>query len=103
VVGFNERVYEITRRVPRGRVTTYGAIARALGDPRKAREVGWALGRCPDDVPAQRVINAAGAVSGPSFGTAEIRRQMLEAEGVRFGRTGRCDLKRYFWDPEPPG
>ena len=97
---FNEQVYALVRRVPAGRVITYGAIAALLGDPRKAREVGWAMNVCPDDVPAHRVINRLGAVSGPP-GSAERRRRRLEAEGVRFGADGRCDLGRYEWEPAP--
>ena len=95
---FNEQVYALVRRVPRGRVITYGAVAAQLGDPRKAREVGWAMNVCPDDVPAHRVINRLGGVSGPPGGV-ERRRQRLEAEGVRFGPDGRCDLAMYEWVP----
>lgn len=97
--GFNERVYTLVRRVPRGRVITYGTLAALLGDPRKAREVGWAMNTCPDDVPAQRVINRLGGVSGPSRAGADRRRRQLEAEGVVFDAEGRCDLDRYGWVP----
>ena len=97
---FNEQVYALVRCVPHGRVTTYGAIARLLGAPGKAREVGWALHQCPDDVPAHRVINHLGGVSGaPELTEAVARRSRLEAEGVRFDATGRCDLSCYEWDP----
>lgn len=97
---FNQRVYALVRRVPAGRVITYGAVARALGDPRKAREVGWAMAACPKDVPAHRVINRLGAVSGED-GTPHgaRRRTLLEKEGVRFGPDGRCNLDRYEWFP----
>ncbi len=92
------------RQVPRGRVTTYGVIARVLGDPRKAREVGWAMALAPAGVPAQRVVNARGEVSG---GAAATRRKLLEADGVVFLSDGRVDLDRYLWLPmnateEPP-
>lgn len=96
---FPERVYALVRRVPPGRVVTYGSVAGLLGDPRKAREVGWALHACPDDVPAHRVINRLGAVSGGATLSAESRRRELEDEGVRFDRAGRCDLDRYAWEP----
>jgi methylated-DNA-protein-cysteine methyltransferase related protein len=102
VATFNEDVYALVRRVPRGRVITYGAIAALLGDPRKAREVGWAMAQCPDDVPAHRVINRLGAVSGdPSATEARRRRLRLEAEGVRFDADGRCKLSEYEWAPPP--
>jgi methylated-DNA-protein-cysteine methyltransferase related protein len=97
---FDERVYALVRQVPEGRVVTYGAIARALGEPRKAREVGWAMHHCPDDVPAHRVINRFGEVTGDlATSGAEFRRRELEAEGVRFDQRGRCDLGRYGWEP----
>ncbi len=97
---FNDQVYALVRRVPRGRVITYGAVARVLGAPGKAREVGWAMHACPDDVPAHRVVNRDGAVSGDPATTAAARRRwQLEAEGVRFDAAGRCDLARYEWDP----
>jgi methylated-DNA-protein-cysteine methyltransferase related protein len=97
---FNEQVYALVRRVPPGRVITYGSIARLLGDPRKAREVGWAMAACPNDVPAHRVINRLGAVSGEAdMPSGAIRRTMLEDEGVVFDPCGRCDLKIYEWLP----
>ena len=94
---FFRRVYALTRRIPRGRVTTYGALARALGVPRGARTVGWALGACPDDVPWHRVVNAQGGISfrpSPGF---RLQRALLRAEGVRFNRRGRIDLMKYGW------
>jgi methylated-DNA-protein-cysteine methyltransferase-like protein len=97
---FDDWVYDLVRQVPRGRVITYGAVAALLGDPHKAREVGWALRHCPDDVPAHRVINRFGAISeGPSREGALRRRQRLAAEGVRFDAQGRCDLQVYAWAP----
>jgi methylated-DNA-protein-cysteine methyltransferase-like protein len=78
-------------------VITYGAIARLLGDPRKAREVGWAMASAPSSVAAHRVVNARGGVSG---GYALLRRKQLEAEGVVFMQDGRIDLERYLWMPK---
>ena len=95
---FAEQVYSVVRLVPRGRVITYGAIARVLGSPYKAREVGWAMAVCPEGVPAQRVINARGEISGG--GQAEVRRKQLEADGVAFLPGGRVDLERYLWLPD---
>lgn len=100
---FNQRVYAVVRRIPRGMVTTYGTIARALGDPRKAREVGWALHSKPKEVvaPAHRVINREGRLSGGwAFGSSEVQRGLLEAEGVRFLPDGRVDLAIHLWWPE---
>lgn len=99
---FNELVFALVRRVPGGRVITYGEVARLLGDPRKAREVGWAMYACPDDVPAHRVVNRLGGISGETgSGGQELRRLLLESEGVRFDSRGRLDLKRYAWRPRP--
>ncbi len=92
--------------MPPGRVITYGAIARLLGDPRKAREVGWALAATPvqePPLPAHRVINARGELSGgPAFGGYSVQRARLEAEGVAFLGDGRVDLDRYLWIPTEP-
>jgi len=99
---FNRRVYEIVQRIPCGMVTTYGAIAHALGDPRKAREVGWALYAKPKEVvaPAHRVVNRDGRLSGGwAFGSPEVQRGLLEAEGVRFLADGRVDLDGHLWWP----
>lgn len=99
---FNRRVYDLVRLVPAGKVTTYGAIAAALGDPRKAREVGWALREMPDDVdaPAHRVVNREGRLSGGwAFGGPEVQRGLLEDEGVGFLPDGRVDMARHFWEP----
>ncbi len=103
---FNALVYEITRRVPEGKVTTYGAIAAALGDPRKAREVGWALNANPKDdpCPAHRVVNREGRLSGGwAFGSPDVQRGLLEAEGVAFLPDGRVDLSRHLWLPDREG
>jgi len=98
---FYRLVYRVVRRVPRGRVVTYGQVAAILGQPRGARAVGMALGalRGPllDLVPWQRVINAAGRCSHRDGFWADIQREFLESEGVRFDRRGRMDLKRTRW------
>ena len=97
-----QRVYAIVASVPYGRVITYGAIAHLLGDPRKAREVGWAMAVTPDrtpPIPAHRVINARGELSGSPSGGIAVRRAQLEAEGVQFLSDGRIDLEQYLWLP----
>ena len=91
------RVYVLARRIPRGRVTTYGAIARALGMPRGARTVGWALSACPADVPWHRVVNAQGKISWRPSGGCILQRRLLRSEGVRFSRAGRIDFDEFAW------
>jgi len=100
--GFFRRVYRVVRRIPAGRVATYGQVAALAGTPRAARAVGWAL-RALDAakaarVPWHRVVNAAGAIS-PRLGLSpEIQRQRLRAEGVRFLK-GHVDLRRHGLRP----
>lgn len=98
---FYRLVYRLVRRVPRGTVVTYGQVAAILGQPRGARAVGMALGalRGPllDLVPWQRVINAAGRCSHRDGSGAELQRDLLEREGIRFDRRGRVDLGRVRW------
>ena len=94
------RVFALVRACPVGRVTTYGALAKAVGYPRGARMIGWIMNETPEGVPAQRVINSKGELSGSwAFGTPDLMRQLLEAEGIVFSADGRVDLKRYGWDP----
>ena len=90
------RVYALVREIPRGRVASYGAIARALGIPRGARTVGWALAACGDDVPWHRVVNAQGKISWRPTGGYRLQRALLRQEGVRFAR-GRIDLRKFGW------
>jgi methylated-DNA-protein-cysteine methyltransferase-like protein len=99
-VSFAEDVYTLVRQVPRGQVITYGAIARVLGDPRKARQVGWAMAMAPEGLPAHRVINARGDIPGGHASRRyRVHRTRLEAEGVVFTQDGRVDLDRYLWLP----
>ncbi len=93
---FSEQVYALVRRIPRGRVASYGQIARMLGRPRAAREVGWAMRHCPDDAPWQRVALADGSIAGGGF--AQMRRALLENEGVPFRPDGRVDMAACAWD-----
>ncbi|CAN5897432.1 hypothetical protein BH20GEM1_BH20GEM1_03740 [soil metagenome] len=97
---FYDDVYRMVRRIPRGRVTTYGHIAALCGKPRAARTVGWALHALPDgaQVPWHRVVNARGGISISKVGIpAELQRALLEAEGVEFDLRGGVDLKRWGW------
>jgi methylated-DNA-protein-cysteine methyltransferase related protein len=94
------RVFALVRACPVGRVTTYGWLAKSVGYPRGARMVGWIMNDTPEGVPAQRVINSKGELSGSwAFGQKGRMRSMLEAEGIVFSADGRVDLKRYGWDP----
>lgn len=97
------RVFALVRACPVGRVTTYGWIGKAVGYPRGARMIGWFMNEVPNagkDVPAQRVINSKGELSGSwAFGQRGRMRQLLEAEGIVFSPDERVDLKRYGWDP----
>ena len=94
------QVFALVRACPAGRVTTYGWIGKALGYPRGARMIGWIMHETPEGVPAQRVINSKGELSGSwAFGQRGRMRQLLEAEGITFSADERVDLKRYGWDP----
>ncbi len=96
---FFEWVYTLVRLVPAGKVVTYGQVARALGAPRAARTVGWAMHACPEDVPWHRVVNGRGEVSVRTHALGEwVQRDLLEAEGVEFGLAGRVDLAAACWD-----
>ena len=100
VATLSSRVFALVRACPAGRVTTYGALAKAVGYPRGARMVGWIMNESPEGVPAQRVINSKGELSGSwAFGSPGRMHQLLEAEGIVFSADGRVDLKRYGWDP----
>jgi methylated-DNA-protein-cysteine methyltransferase related protein len=107
---YNERVYEICRAIPAGRVMTYGRIAQLIPPPQGVagdtylklapRWVGGAMAACPDDVPWQRVINGQGKVSPrPGMGVL-VQRKLLEQEGVVFDAKDRVDLAAYGWTPD---
>src|SRR5262245_17846975 len=100
-VPFRRLVYRLVRRIPRGKVVTYGQVAAILGQPRGARAVGMALGALTpplaDELPWHRVINAAGRPSHRDGFWAGIQREMLETEGICFDRHGYVDLKRVRW------
>ena len=92
---FYQQVYDIVAQVPPGRVVSYGQIARMLGRPRAAREVGRAMRICPDGLPWQRVVMQDGTIASGSF--AQIRRTILEKEGVIFLPDGRVCMDQCSW------
>ncbi|WP_262248324.1 MGMT family protein [Parapedobacter soli] len=100
---FYERVYDIVRQIPEGRVTSYGAIARALGAGGSSRMVGYALQVCGGaypPVPAHRVVNRVGLLTGKrAFGSPTMMAQLLENEGVSVTDDQVVDFDRLFWDP----
>jgi len=94
------RIYAVVKRIPRGRVATYGQVATLAGLDGHARQVGYALHDLPpqSNVPWHRVINARGEISPRSAGDShELQRMLLEAEGVDFSLDGRVELKKYRW------
>lgn len=94
------RVFALVQACPAGRVTTYGWLAKCVGYPRGARLVEWIMREVCPGVPARRVINRKGELSGAwAFGSPERMRLLLESEGILFNAEGRVDLKRYGWDP----
>lgn len=96
------RIYRIVRRIPHGRVATYGQVASLAGLPGHARQVGYALHALPDgeDIPWHRVVNAQGQISARSQrGDDQLQRYLLESEGVVFDRNGRLSLDRFRWRP----
>jgi len=99
---YRERVYEIIRAIPVGRVMTYGQIAGILGAGYTPRTVGFVMhGADTKETPWQRVINSQGACStGKMTVPVNLQQQILEAEGIKFDAKGRCDLKIYQWSPE---
>ena len=87
---FFQQVYALVETIPYGKVVSYGQIAWKLGMPRGARQVGWAMRRCPENLPWQRVVKADGTIAGGMH--AEIRRALLQQEGVPFLPDGRVNM-----------
>ncbi len=100
-LSFFEKVYEVARLIPYGRVTSYGAIAKYLGAARSARMVGYAMnGSHTKDVPAHRVVNRKGLLTGKHhFEGTNLMQQLLESEGVRVVDNQIQDFDKLFWDP----
>lgn len=100
---FFERVYAVTKQIPYGRVTSYGAIAKALGTARSARMVGWAMNASHnmEDVPAHRVVNRKGLLTGKfHFDGTDLMQQLLESEGIQVIDNQIINFEKYFWEPE---
>ncbi len=96
-----DRIYAVVRRIPRGRVATYGQVALLAGNPRWARVVGYALHVNPDPegIPCYRVVNREGRTSPAfAFGGEDMQRLLLEEDGVQFDAQGHVDLSRFLWD-----
>ena len=100
---FFELVYEVARQIPKGRVTSYGAIAACLGTKLSARMVGWAMngaGRIKPKVPAHRVVNRIGVLSGKHhFSPPGSMEKALKKEGIRVKNDQVVDFEQLFWDP----
>jgi methylated-DNA-protein-cysteine methyltransferase related protein len=100
---FFEQVYAVARLIPKGKVTSYGAIAKYLGTARSSRMVGWAMNGAHSvrpKVPAHRVVNRIGLLTGKHhFSTPTQMKQLLENEGVKVKKDQVMDFKKHFWDP----
>ena len=100
---FFEKVYAVTRQIPEGRVTSYGAIARYIGSPQSARMVGWALNNTrfnQDYVPAHRVVNRNGLLTGKChFRHESMMQELLESEGIQVIDDRIVEFETLFWDP----
>jgi methylated-DNA-protein-cysteine methyltransferase-like protein len=99
---FFERVYEVAKQIPYGRVTSYGAIAKFLGAARSTRMVGWAMNasHTMEEVPAHRVVNRKGLLTGKfHFDGTNLMQQLLENEGIKVVDNQIVDFEKYFWDP----
>ena len=98
---FFEQVYEVVRLIPKGRVTSYGSIAKALGTPKSSRIVGWAMNASHKypDIPAHRVLNRNGLLTGKMHFESPTRMQeLLEQEGIKVDKDRVVDFQRLFWD-----
>jgi methylated-DNA-protein-cysteine methyltransferase-like protein len=99
-MGFFDEVYNVVKIIPKGKVATYGQIAGIIGQPRKAKIVGWALHSNPyrGTVPCHRVVNRKGELSGGfAFGGSDEQKRLLENEGIIFDEEGIINLQKYLW------
>jgi len=98
---FFSKVYDVAKRIPYGKVTTYGHIAEACGIKSAARTVGWALNGCGPDIPAHRVVNRYGALTGKiHFGDPTLMEELLKNEGIEFDKYGCVNLDKHLWIPK---
>lgn len=93
---FSQKVYSVITLIPKGKVTTYGAIAAAIGKPKAARFVGYAMSKCPEGLPWHRIVNRKGELIN---GWEQLQRSLLEADGVPFLENGNIDMKKCFFIP----
>ncbi len=102
---FFQRVYEVVKQIPYGRITTYGAIAAYLGSKGSARMVGWALNSTKynlDKIPAHRVVNRQGLLTGKRhFGGSDTMKELLESEGIKINNDKIAEFNKLFWEPTP--
>ncbi len=97
---FIDDVYRIVQLIPRGKVTSYGAIAKSLGVAKSSRMVGWALNKASVTIPAHRVVNRNGLLTGKAaFGQQNEMKKLLEQEGISVVDDKVVDFEKYFWDP----
>lgn len=99
---FFERVYDVVKQIPEGKVTSYGAIAKAIGAARSARMVGYAMNASHDreDIPAHRVVNRKGLLTGKfHFEGTNLMQQLLENEGIKVVENKIVDFEKHFWEP----
>lgn len=98
---FFDKVYEVVKQIPRGKVATYGQIARLCGNKRMSRQVGWALHVNPEPyvIPCHRVVNRYGKLADAfAFGGVNVQRELLAQEGVTFTNDDLVDLDKYLWE-----
>ncbi|MCK5856268.1 MAG: MGMT family protein [Bacteroidales bacterium] len=100
---FFNKVFQVCKQIPKGKVTSYGAIAKAIGSPQSARMVGWAMNKSfsfEESIPAHRVVNRIGMLSGKkAFGNPNLMQQLLEQESIPVKDDQVQDFEKYFWDP----
>jgi methylated-DNA-protein-cysteine methyltransferase-like protein len=97
---FFNKVFDVAKKIPYGKVTTYGHIAEVCGIKSAARTVGWALNGCGPDIPAHRVVNRYGALTGKiHFGDPNLMEDLLKNEGVEFDKNGCVKLEKHLWIP----
>ncbi len=102
-LNFFERVYEVVAQIPYGKVTSFGAIAKALGAARSSRMVGWAMNASHglENIPAHRVVNRVGLLTGKHhFQGTNLMQQLLESEGIEIIDNKIVDFKKHFWEPD---
>ncbi len=99
---FTEKAKKIIKKIPKGKVATYGQIAILAGNPKAARQVSWVLNSCSkkDNLPWHRVINSMGKISLKEGSGYELQKALLEDEGIEFKINKQIDLKKYLWNPQ---